>query len=128
VPATILDATSTKVHNRVVGPSLNIPDARSRGATLRVTRNSGQHHVVFSHWRDGKCIASIPIAFGAVPGLINALVDALGSAAVRSNRPSIVPTQPPRVAAALQRWLHPRVAQVTELRSLRDMKHETRTG
>ena len=111
-----------------MGPSLNIPDARCRGATLRVTRLPAQRQVVFSHWRDGKCIASTPIGIGAIPGLIGALVDALGVAADRSNRPSIVPTRPPRFATAMHRWLHPRVAQITELGTLREVKSEEQTG
>jgi hypothetical protein len=107
-----------------MGSSINIPDAQSRGVTLRVTRLPAQRQVVFSHWRDGKCIASMSIGFSAVPRLISALVDALGSAAERSDRLSFVPTRPPRMVSSLQRWLHPRIAQVTELRTLRDVKHE----
>ena len=112
-----------------MGPSrLNIPDARGRGETLRITRHPGQRRVVFSHWRDGRCIASTPIELGEVPGLIGVLVDAMGVAVDMGNRPSIVPTPRPRVRAALQRWIHPRLGQVTELRSLREHKNEERTG
>jgi hypothetical protein len=107
---------------------LNIPDARGRGATLRVTRQSGQRKVVFSHWRDGKCVASTPIDLGEVPGLIAVLVDALGVAGDMGNRPSIVPPRRPRVVSAIQRWVHPRLAQVTELRSLRENKSVEWTG
>lgn len=126
---TSLDTTRSRVHNRRVGPSrLNIPDARGRGATLRVTRHPGQRRVVFSHWRDGRCIASTPIELSEVPALIGVLVDAMGVAVDMSNRPSVVPTPRPRVISALQRWVHPRLGQVTELRSLREHKNEERTG
>jgi hypothetical protein len=89
---------------------------------LRVTRQQGQRKVVFSHWRDGRCVASTPIELGEIPGLIGVLVDALGVAQEVGSRPSIVPPQRPRVVSALQRWIHPRLAQVTELRSLREHK------
>jgi hypothetical protein len=124
-----LDTTPQKVHNCGVGSTrLNIPDARRRGSTLRVTRQPGQRNVVFSHWRDGRCIASTPIELAEVPGLIGVLVDALGVAVDMGNRPSIVPTSRPRVVSAMQRWVHPRLAQVTELRSLREHKNAERTG
>ena len=85
--ARTLDTTAWKVHNRHVGPTrLNIPDARGRGATLRVTRQPGQRRVVFSHWSDGRCVASTPIELGEVPGLIAVLVDALGVAVDMGNR------------------------------------------
>ena len=113
----------------MVGPTrLNIPDARGRGSTLRVTRQPGQRKVVFSHWRDGRCVASTPIELAELPGLIGVLVDALGVAVNAGNRPSIVPIQRPRVVSAMQRWVHPRLAQVTELRSLREHKNAERTG
>ena len=113
----------------MVGPTrLNIPDARGRGSTLRVTRQPGQRKVVFSHWRDGRCVASTPIELAELPGLIGVLVDALGVAVNAGNRPSIVQIPRPRVVSAMQRWVHPRLAQVTELRSLREHKNAERTG
>jgi hypothetical protein len=124
-----LDTTSWKRHNRRVGPTrLNIPDARGRGGTLRVTRQPGQRKVVFSHWRDGRCVATTPIELSEVPGLIGVLVDALGVAADMAHRPSIVPPPRSRVMSAMRRWVHPRLAQVTELRSLREHKTVERTG
>jgi len=95
---------------------------------LRITRHPGQRRVEFSHWRDGRCVASTPIELGEVPELIGVLADALGAAANMGNRPTVVPTRRPRVVAAMQRWIHPRLAQVTELRSLREHKTEVRTG
>ena len=89
------------VHNCDVGPTrLNIPDARGRGATLRVTRQPGQRRVVFSHWRDGRCVASTPIELGEVPELIGVLVDALGVAVDMGNRP---PSFRPRNLGSWQR-------------------------
>lgn len=95
---------------------------------MRVTRQQGQRNVVFSHWRDGRCVASTPIELGEIPGLIGVLVDALGVAQDVANRPSIVPPRRPRIASALKRWIHPRLAQVTELRSLREHKSAESTG
>lgn len=95
---------------------------------MRVTRQPGQRKVVFSHWRDGRCVASTPIELDEVPGLIGVLVDALGMAVEMVHRPSLVPTPRPRFMSALQRWIHPRLAQVTELRSLREHKRVERTG
>ena len=83
---------------------------------------------MFSHWRDGRCVASTPIELSEVPGLIGVLVDALGVAVDMAKRPSIVPTPRSRVVSAMQRWIHPRLAQVTELRSLREHKTVERTG
>ena len=95
---------------------------------MRVTRQPGQRKVVFSHWRDGKCVASTPIELGEVPDLIGVLVDALGVAVDMGHRPSIVPPHRARLVSALQRWVHPRLAQVTELRSLREHKTVEWTG
>jgi hypothetical protein len=91
---------------------------------LRVTRHSEQRKVVFSHWRDGRCVASTPIELSEVPGLIGVLVDALGAASAETNRPSMLPLLKPRFVSAWQRWMHPRVAQITELRALRDVRRE----
>ena len=127
--ATTLDTTPYRGHNCAVGPTrLNIPDARGRGATLRITRHPGQRRVEFSHWRDGRCVASTPIELGEVPELIGVLVDALGVAVNTGNRPTMVPAPRPRVMSVMQRWIHPRLAQVTELRSLGEHKTEERTG
>ncbi|HWE68395.1 MAG TPA: hypothetical protein VG298_17280 [Acidimicrobiales bacterium] len=108
-----------------MGPNrLSIPDARGQGASLRVTRHPEQRKIVLSHWRDGLCVASTPIELSEVSALIGVLADALGDAidtpAVSSV--SSVSTAPanPTTLMALRRWLRPRLAQVTELRLVRE--------
>lgn len=71
---------------------LNIPDARGQGASLQVTRHSGQRKVVLSHWRGGICVASTPVDLTELPALIGVLVDALGDAV--ATPPSPTKTQP----------------------------------
>jgi len=91
---------------------------------LRVTRHPEQRKVVFSHWRDGRCVASTPVELSEVPGLIGVLVDALGVAIAETNRPPAAPPLKPRLVSVWQRWIHPRLAQVTELRSLCEVRRE----
>jgi hypothetical protein len=111
-----------------MGPNrLSIPDARGQGASLRVTRHPEQRKIVLSHWRDGLCVASTPIELSEVSALIGVLADALGDAidtpAVSSvssvSSVSAVPANPTTLMA-LRRWLRPRLAQVTELRLVRE--------
>lgn len=97
--------------------SIVVPDARDRGATLRVTRHPEQRKVVLSHWRGRLCVASTPVELAEVPTLIGVLVDALNEAASSGIQPR-APQQAgfADVAAAFRRWLRPRLAQVRELR------------
>src|ERR1700733_12573927 len=97
-----------------------IPDARGDGASLRVTRHPEQGKVVLSHWRDGLCVASTPIELSEVSALIGVLADALGDAIDAS-----APTPPPvsrhrSVLASVRQWVRPALAQITELRVVRD--------
>jgi hypothetical protein len=99
---------------------LTIPDARGSGASLRVTRHTRQRKVVLSHWRDGVCVASTPIELSEVSGLIGVLADALGDAIDDS-----APTPPPvsrnrSLMASVRQWVRPALAQITELRVVRD--------
>jgi hypothetical protein len=110
-------------HNRTVRPHrLNIPDARGQGATLRVTRHPEQRKVVLSHWRDGLCVASTPVELSEIPALIGVLADALGDAIETTDRTSGRPIVKPSLIAAIRSWLRPKVAQVTELRLVRELK------
>ncbi|HEY3842898.1 MAG TPA: hypothetical protein VGL48_06560 [Acidimicrobiales bacterium] len=99
---------------------LTIPDARGSEASLRVTRHAEQRKVVLSHWRDGVCVASTPIELSEVSALIGVLADALGDAIDAS-----APTPPPvarhrSLMASVRQWVRPALAQITELRVVRD--------
>jgi hypothetical protein len=102
-----------------MGPNrLSIPDARGDGATLRVTRHPKQRKIVLSHWRDGVCVASTPVELHEVPALIGVLADALGDAIDAMPTPDT--SSRPSPIEALRDWLRPKLAQVTELRVVRD--------
>ena len=99
---------------------LSIPDARGQGATLRVTEHSEQGKIVLSHWRDGVCVASTPVELSEVPALIGVLADALGDAIDAPPRESIVPPSKGSLLSVIRSWLRPKLAQITELRLVRD--------
>jgi hypothetical protein len=100
---------------------LNIPDARGRGASLRVTRHHEQRKIVLSHWRDGVCVASTPIELSEVSALIGVLADALGDAVTgtEAQTPAATPVRP-SVISTLRNWFRPKLAQITELRVVRN--------
>jgi hypothetical protein len=103
---------------------LTIPDARGHGATLRVTRHPEQGKVVLSHWREGVCVASTPIELSEVSGLIGVLADALGDAIDTSTPAGTTPARPPSVVGIVRNWIRPKLAQVTELRLVRNPREE----
>ena len=100
--------------------TIAIPDARDRGASLRVTRHPEQHKVVLSHWRDRICVASTPIELGEVPALIGILVESL---AERREVASELPAEAGvvrfgAVLSLFRQWLRPRLIQIAEIRSI----------
>jgi hypothetical protein len=97
---------------------LNIPDARGQGASLQVTRHPEQRKVVLSHWRDGVCVASTPIELTEVSELIGVLADALGDAVNGSAKPPS--TARPSIFETIRTWFRPKLAQITELRIVRN--------
>jgi hypothetical protein len=99
---------------------LNIPDARGHGASLRVTRHPEQRKIVLSHWRDGVCVASTPIELSEVSGLIGVLADALGDALDDSAPRAATPAARLSVSATIRNWFRPKLAQITELRLVRN--------
>jgi hypothetical protein len=104
---------------------LSIPDARGHGASLQVTKHPEQRKIVLSHWRDGVCVASTPVDLSEVPALIGVLADALGDAIDATAAESIAPTPKHSLVSVIRSWLRPRLAQITELRLVRDpSKHE----
>lgn len=98
---------------------LSIPDARGHGATLRVTKHPEQRKVVLSHWREGVCVASTPVDLSEVPALIGVLADALGDAIGGKNESAAAPRMA-SLLSVVRRWLRPKLAQITELRLVRD--------
>jgi hypothetical protein len=107
---------------------LSIPDARGHGATLRVTKHPEQRKVVLSHWREGVCVASTPVDLSEVPALIGVLADALGDAIGGRQNPSAAAPRTGSLLAVARRWLRPRLAQITELRLVRDSSGVERAG
>jgi hypothetical protein len=99
---------------------LSIPDARGHGASLRVTRHPEQRKIVLSHWRDGLCVASTPIELSEVSALIGVLADALGDAIDHDSSTTAGRVVMPSFFATIRGWIRPRLAQVTELRLVRD--------
>lgn len=90
-----------------------------------MTRHARERKIVLSHWRDGLCVASTPIELSEVSALIGVLADALGDALVDIDHS--MPTAPPRRTSALSAirgWLRPKLAQVTELRLVRQSSEE----
>jgi hypothetical protein len=103
---------------------ISIPDSRGHGASLQVTRHPSQRKIVLSHWRDGRCVASTPIELGEVSALIGVLADALGEAIEQAAPFSAGVPVRPTLMARLRHWVSPRLAQVTELRLVREAPPE----
>jgi hypothetical protein len=99
---------------------LSIPDARGQGATLRVTKHPEQGKIVLTQWRDGVCVASTPVELREVPALIGVLADALGDAIDATPKKAIAPPAKGSLLSVIRSWLRPRLAQITELRLVRD--------
>lgn len=99
--------------------TIAIPDARDRGASLRVTRHPEQHKVVLSHWRDRICVASTPIELGEVPALIGILVDALAEGREAAPAPRADPGVGGfrGIRSMIRQWLRPRLAQIADIRT-----------
>lgn len=123
-----LDSRTSRVHTHLVGAlpnRLNIPDARGRGASLRVTRHSAQRKVVLSHWRDGVCVASTPVDLGELPALIGVLVAALGEGAA-SSPPPVSRGGPgkPSIWRQLRDHFRPTLGKIVELPSRHGLRQE----
>ncbi len=107
---------------------LSIPDARGKGATLRVTRHPEQRKIVLSHWREGLCVASTPVDEAELSALIGVLADALGDAVDAPTHQVVGPSQRPTLLSSVRRWLRPKLAQVAELRLVRDPAEHEKVG
>jgi hypothetical protein len=107
---------------------LSIPDARGHGASLRVTKHPEQRKIVLSHWRDGVCTASTPVDLGEVPALIGVLADALGDAINASAMESSAAAPRTSLVSIIRSWLRPKLAQITELRLVRDPSKDERAS
>ena len=96
-----------------------IPDQRDGSRHLRVSWHPTRRVVVFSHWRDGVCVATTPVELAEIPSIIAVLVKALGDA---SQSPS-VPRPAPSVESVghdlrevLRAWFRPRLATIVALK------------
>jgi hypothetical protein len=107
---------------------LSIPDSRGQGATLRVTKHPEQRKVVLSHWRDGVCVASTPVDLNEVPSLIGVLADALGDAIDSTVAKESAPPSKVSLLSVIRSWLRPRLAQITELRLVRETSGDEKVG
>jgi hypothetical protein len=90
-----------------------------------VTRHPEQNKVVVSHWRDGVCVASTPIELSEVSALIGVLADAIGDAIELTGPASGTPSRGAQLLAELRDWLKPRLAQIVELRTPKDVPDHT---
>ncbi|HEY6624094.1 MAG TPA: hypothetical protein VIX85_09700 [Acidimicrobiales bacterium] len=104
---------------------LQISDRRDGGRYLRVSWHHSRRVVVFSHWRDGVCVASTPVELAELPSIVGVLVQALADAMT-------LPTKDPPAPSArsvrrdvgerLRAWVRPRLAPIIELRPERGSK------
>jgi chromate reductase len=124
-----LDAGTRQVHTFDMHPRrLSIPDARGHGASLRVTKHPEQRKIVLSHWRDGVCTASTPVDLSEVPALIGVLADALGDAIDAPAVENSAAAPRTSLVSIIRSWLRPRLAQITELRLVRDPSKDQRAS
>jgi hypothetical protein len=96
-----------------------VADIRNDRRYLRASWHPESGVVVFSHWHDGVCTATTPVALADIPKLVGLLVNALGEAATTSistsgRRPP--GNSPSGVRSRLRQWLRPRLAEVHKLR------------
>jgi hypothetical protein len=75
---------------------------------------------VLSHWRDGVCVASTPIELSEVSALIGVLADALGDAVEVAETQPTTAVERPSALSTLRNWFRPKLAQITELRVVRN--------
>ena len=67
------------------------------------------------------CVASTPIELSEVSALIGVLADALGDAiGATAPAPPASQRERPSVLATLRHWFRPKLAQITELRVVRN--------
>jgi len=75
-----VDNRSEEVHTAGMGgyaAQLQISDRRDGARHLRLSWHATRRVVVFSHWRDGVCVASTPVEVAEIPTMIEVLVKAL---------------------------------------------------
>lgn len=70
---------------------VEVADPRYSNGHLRLSWHPVRQTLVVSHWRDGVCVATTPVALPDIPALIGLLVSALQDAATTS-RPEYAPT------------------------------------
>ncbi|HEX4217603.1 MAG TPA: hypothetical protein VHZ02_04495 [Acidimicrobiales bacterium] len=98
---------------------LQIPDQRDSGRHLRVSWHPTRQLVVFSHWRDGVCVATTPVELAEVPAVIAVLVKALADASRWPTAKGAMPNAQSVVRDArdvMSTWLRPRLATIVALK------------
>lgn len=126
-----LDTGSVEVHTHNVGSlpnRLNIPDARGGGASLQVTRHSGQRKVVLSHWREGVCVASTPVDLSELPALIGVLAEALGDAASTAPAPAGGGLSKPTFWRRWKENIRPALGKIVEMPHTQNQQREAPPG
>jgi hypothetical protein len=118
----LVDNRIPEVHTADMGgeaSSLQIPDRRDTGRHLRVSWHPNRQLVVFSHWRDGVCVATTPVELTEIPTVIAVLVNALADAARRPTARALTPgarSIVQDIREVLTNWLQPRLATIRVLK------------
>jgi hypothetical protein len=98
---------------------LQIPDRRNGGRHLRVSWHPAQRLVVFSHWREGVCVATTPVELDEIPSVIGALVGALAEGSASPTKEPSGPTAQSvgrDIGQMVSGWLRPRLASIVALK------------
>lgn len=96
-----------------------IPDQRDGGRHLRVSWHPTRRVVVFSHWRDGVCVATTPVELAEIPTIIAVLVKALGDASQSLTAPRPTPSAESvgrDIRQVVRAWFRPRLATIVALK------------
>lgn len=96
-----------------------VPDQRDGGRHLRVSWHPTRRVVVFSHWRDGVCVATTPVELAEIPSIIAVLVKALGDASQSPTEPRPTPSAESvgrDIGQVIRAWLRPRLATIVALK------------
>lgn len=103
---------------------LSVPDRRNDERRLQVTWHARQRVVVFSHWREGVCVATTPVDLSDLPRVVGVLVNALAEASTDPKSPEPSQTSLYRTIRRIVRsWIHPHMASIVEL-THRPGRHE----
>jgi hypothetical protein len=126
----LVDKGIPEVHTASMGGEaarLQIPDRRDAGRHLRVSCHPTRQLVVFSHWRDGVCVATTPVELAEIPTVIAVLVKALAEAARRPTAEASTPgaaSLAHDVREVLTSWIRSRLATISVLKPRSPYRHD----